>query len=68
MTRHELIQELKACERRIAALNDDYRWRGGLRPSVADPDVCRRRNELRRKLIEREYDTDDTDSTGKEGS
>lgn len=56
MTRAELITELKACERRIAALNLDYQLGRGERPSVADPAVCERRKELRKILVERTYD------------
>jgi hypothetical protein len=50
-----VIIELKACEKRIALLNDAYQAGKGLRPSEEDPATCFRRNELRRMLIERTY-------------
>lgn len=56
MKRDELIRELKACEARIHALNVAYQCNGGPRPSEADPDVCRRRKELRKLLVERLYE------------
>lgn len=58
MTRTELIAQLKACERRIHALNERYQSKLGPRPSEADPAVCARRNELRELLRQRQY-TDD---------
>lgn len=58
MTRTELIGELRACEKRIAALNTAYQLGQGPRPSEADPAVCERRKELRKMLIERNYESD----------
>lgn len=60
MTRRELITELKACEQRIAKLNDAYQNAGriGNKPSQVDPDVCRRRQELREMLIQKQYTED----------
>lgn len=58
MTRAELIAQLRECERKIHTLNERYQSKLGERPSVADPAVCARRNELREMLIERRYDPD----------
>jgi hypothetical protein len=50
-----LIAELRACEKRIAKLNDEHQFRNGPRPSEADPDVCQRRKVLRHMLITKDY-------------